>query len=83
MFIHNNNTHDKLLLLPAGTATWSAGKMPVMLGCLLRALKELPRKNFKGASKNINVGALIIRIRFWGYYAIITIRNPHKPYSNY
>ena len=29
------------------------------------------------------MGALIIRIRFWGQYAIVIIRNPHNSTGNY
>ena len=34
-----------------------------------------------GALKR-NVGALIIRIRFWGFLSISIVQNTPKPYSN-
>ena len=31
----------------------------------------------------VNIGALIIRIRFWGPYNIVIIRNPQNSIGNY
>ena len=40
-------------------------------------------KPWWSAGAGDTVGALMVRIGFWGYYTIIIMRNPPKPYSNY
>ena len=54
--------------------------------CLLREHKPCPDETMecKFSTNGVaNVGAIIIRIGFWGYYTIIIRRNPPKSYSNY